>query len=88
MSGAVVALIPVVMATLAPDIKILGTRLGMLSVPMALGLLVGNPIAGAMVGLGRFLGLQLFCGCTVILSALLLAAGRVVKGLSSSTWKL
>ena len=49
----------------------------MMTVPMAAGLLIGNPIAGVLIRNGSFVGLQVFCGATVMAAACFLAAARV-----------
>ena len=70
---------PVVWASLCPSMQVLGTRTGMMTVPMATGLLIGNPIAGALVKGSSYTGLQAFCGATVLASACLLLCARVAK---------
>lgn len=60
----------------------------MMAVPMAAGLLVGNPIAGALVRGDDFVNLQVFCGSTVIASGLVLAVGRVFQGQTAVTFKV
>lgn len=57
-------------------------RLGMQMVPMAFGLLVGNPIAGAILNSGsgnNWVGLASFCGASVLLSVVFVGAARVTK---------
>jgi len=76
-SGSVVSLLPVLWAALAPDMTRIGTRVGMATVFMAVGLLIGNPIGGALVEQGSFVGLQAFCGATILIAAGLLAAVKV-----------
>ncbi|KAK5119243.1 hypothetical protein LTR85_007857 [Meristemomyces frigidus] len=78
-SGAVCALLPVVWASLCPDMKLLGTRTGMMTVPMAAGLLIGNPIAGALVRGRSYVALQAFAGAIVLVSGCLLASARFAK---------
>ena len=52
---------------------------GMMTIPMAAGLLIGNPIAGALVRGQSFLGLQIFCGLTVVCSACFLLAVKLAQ---------
>lgn len=47
-SGAIVSLLPAVVARLNPNMAILGTRMGMCFTFAGTGLLIGNPIAGAL----------------------------------------
>lgn len=81
------ALTAVVWAALSPNLKVLGTRIGMMTVPMAVGLLIGNPIAGALVHGSSFTGLQVFCGITVVLAGLFLLAARLAQLKAGSSWK-
>ncbi|KAI9712950.1 MAG: hypothetical protein M1828_001509 [Chrysothrix sp. TS-e1954] len=78
-SGSYVSLSPSVTAVVSPNLAIYGTRTGMLAAPMGLGLLVGNPIAGAVSNDG-FIGLKAFCGACCIASALALCEARFSKG--------
>ncbi|TKA69549.1 hypothetical protein B0A55_06559 [Friedmanniomyces simplex] len=76
-SGSIASLSPVLWASLCPDVKRLGTRTSMMMLPMAVGLLVGNPIAGALIHNGSFERLQIFCGATVMAATCLLVATRL-----------
>ena len=78
-SGSFVSLTPVVWASLCPNMKVLGTRTGMFTVPMAIGLLIGNPIAGSLVHGTDYTDLQIFCGATVIGAALFISLARLAK---------
>ncbi|KAL9085409.1 MAG: hypothetical protein Q9159_004698 [Coniocarpon cinnabarinum] len=79
-SGAFIALNSAVIVLLCPDLSVLGTRMGMLAIPMSLGLLVGTPIAGSLLHSG-YLSLQLFCGATVVVAILTTVITRVgLKG--------
>lgn len=68
----------VVASVLAPDMRQFGVRLTMQLVPSALGLLIGNPIAGAILS-HEWLGLQGFAASTVSVCTLLTIAARVSK---------
>ncbi|KAF2179128.1 MFS general substrate transporter [Zopfia rhizophila CBS 207.26] len=68
----------VVAAVLCPDMRQFGVRLTMLQVPSAIGLLIGNPVAGAILKRG-WVGLQCFSAATVIVGALLTVAARISK---------
>jgi predicted MFS family arabinose efflux permease len=66
--------------TLSVDKSKIGTRLGMTLATVGVGVLVGNPIAGAIVGGDRnWVGLVCWCGALLIASTVSLVACRVVK---------
>lgn len=74
-SGGVSALVPVIAVELAPSISIAGTRLGMNFVFMGLGILVGNPIAGALLqGRSRFEGAEAFSAAVLLAGSVLIVA--------------
>lgn len=77
-SGAFVALSPPCAITLCPSLAVVGVRIGMLFVPISIGLLIGNPIAGALVKT-NWVSLQCFCGTTLAISSIFLVATRVAK---------
>ncbi|KAJ5157024.1 MFS-type transporter dbaD [Penicillium canariense] len=79
-SGGFVSLPPVVMASMTPDVRDLGTRLGMVFAATSLGVLIGTPIGGAILAdTNRYLGVQLFTACCLIASACLMATLRFVR---------
>ncbi|OJJ05086.1 hypothetical protein ASPVEDRAFT_55096 [Aspergillus versicolor CBS 583.65] len=53
---------------LCPDIKMLGTRMGMMWGISSIGSLIGTPIAGSLVNLSEayFLRAQIFAGCLML----------------------
>ena len=72
-SGGVVSLAPVVLAGITVDLGCLGTRLGAVAVLKGLGSLIGAPAAGAILGAtGKYLGIQLFAACSILLTAFFL----------------
>ena len=77
-SGTLVSIPPTVAVTLSPPLTVIGVRMGMLFVPVAAGLLVGNPIAGALLRNG-WIDLQVFCGAVVAFSGICVAAARCAK---------
>lgn len=81
-SGPLVSLPPAVIATLSPHPGVIGLRLGMVFVPIAFGLLIGSPIAGAILKSGNgdnWKALEAFCGSCILLSVILVGAARVAK---------
>lgn len=66
----------VVTTALTPDMRQFGTRFVMQSVIVGIGTLVGNPVAGAIVG-DSWLGLQLFAAFSVAVAILLTIATRI-----------
>ncbi|EUC27776.1 hypothetical protein COCCADRAFT_110819 [Bipolaris zeicola 26-R-13] len=71
-SGGYVSVFPACVAQISPMAEI-GTRLGVASLCNAFGALTGSPLGGALIsnkagGGNNFLGLQLFCGCTMLSS--------------------
>ncbi|KAF5870717.1 putative mfs monocarboxylate transporter protein [Botrytis fragariae] len=81
-SDLLVSLPPAVVVTLSPHPGVIGLRLGMLFVPIAFGLLIGNPIAGAILKSGHgnnWKALEAFCGSSILLSVGFLGAARVTK---------
>jgi MFS family permease len=79
-TGSFVSRPPTTIVTLSPRLEIVGTRMGMVFSVCGLGLLIGSPVAGAILGSGDdFLGLQLFCACAIVVSAATLYPARVAK---------
>lgn len=76
-SGGFISLGPALVAQIS-DIRQIGTRIGAAFAIQSFGALTGSPIAGAIVDAqgGDYLGLQLFCGCTMIASVCVLCVGR------------
>jgi hypothetical protein len=76
-SGGYVSLPAVVVITITKDMRYLGTRMGMCFAITSIALLVGIPIGGAFLySSGSYLGVQIFCGSCLFLSAGWLAALR------------
>lgn len=82
-SGAFVSLQAATVVSLSPSLRVFGTRMGMTSFSCGLGILVGNPVAGAIMGGGCWLGMMLFCAC-----ALALGTGFAVVARFARTWDL
>ena len=68
-------------ASLTADVSRVGTRLGMNFAIAAFGLLIGTPVAGALVDLetGDFVRAQVFNGAIVLGAALFMSWARVAQ---------
>ncbi|OTB00546.1 hypothetical protein M426DRAFT_324213 [Hypoxylon sp. CI-4A] len=78
-SGGIVALPAVVLTSFTTDLSRLGTRLGMSSMLNGVASLIGTPIAGAILGAtGNYVGIQLFAGFLLMVTAAFIAALRFV----------
>lgn len=76
-SGAFVSLQPSTVVSITDDLSTVGGRLGMNTFCAALGLLVGTPIAGVILEGGHgWLGLQVFCGATLLVGGALVILTR------------
>ncbi|EMC98162.1 hypothetical protein BAUCODRAFT_137947 [Baudoinia panamericana UAMH 10762] len=74
-SGAFVSLQPSTVVSITDDMSVVGGRLGMNTFCAALGILIGNPVAGVIVAQG-WIGLQSFCGGTLLAGAVLVGLTR------------
>lgn len=79
-SGGFIGIGPTLIAQIS-DIRHIGVRTGTSFAVQSFGALAGSPIAGAIVAAqnGSFLGLQLFCGCSMLVSVALFVAARWVQ---------
>lgn len=79
-SGGFIGLGPTLVAQIS-DIRFIGTRVGTAFAVQSFGSLTGSPLAGAIVSEqnGKFIGLQLFCGFTMLVSAIFLFSARYVQ---------
>ena len=89
-SGAIVSLPPTIVAKISPDMSLVGTRMGMSFTFAGLGLLIGNPIAGAILNIpeGKFKGAQAFAAATLLGGALAFAALRALFAKRKHGWKV
>ena len=78
-SGTFVSLGPPIVFSLTTDPNTVGTRLGMLTGMCGIGLLVGNPIAGAILDRGSWVGLQVWAGCVILAAAVLILWARLSR---------
>ena len=77
-SGSFVSLPPTIAFTLSPSLSVVGVRSGTLFIPIAFGLLVGNPIAGAVLRRG-WASLEAFCGASILVSGGFVIGARIAK---------
>lgn len=84
-SGGFISLSATLIAQIS-DISQIGTKVGTAFAVMSLGALVGSPVGGALVAAddGNYLGLQLFCGlsllaatCTFVVVRFLLVGSKL-----------
>jgi MFS family permease len=76
-SGCILSIIPAMIAQIS-DIRQLGVRTGALYVLSSVGVLVGSPIAGAIVNdqHGQFSGLKIFCGVVLLVGTFFAVLSR------------
>ncbi|KAJ4163990.1 hypothetical protein LMH87_005683 [Akanthomyces muscarius] len=79
-SGGFVSLAPTLIAQVS-DIRFIGTRVGTAFAVMAFGALTGSPIGGAIVSRqhGDYVGLQLFCGVSMVIGFAFFIAARYAQ---------
>ncbi|KAI0154706.1 monocarboxylate permease-like protein [Xylariaceae sp. FL1272] len=79
-SGGYISLIPAVMAQIS-DLREIGTRSGVSLLVGSLGALTGAPIGGAILSAqgGKYTGLQLFTGISILVGSVLLILARFVQ---------
>lgn len=80
-SGAFVSLPPAVVASITEDMSHFGTRMGMLFFLCSIGVLVGTPIAGALITAdgGSYVHAQIYSGILLLASCAFGAAARFIK---------
>ncbi|KAK5995713.1 Altered inheritance of mitochondria protein 24 [Cladobotryum mycophilum] len=76
-SGGFISLYAALIAQIS-NINQIGTRIGTGFAIMSFGALTGSPIGGAIVSAqhGQYLGLQLFCGCTLMIACIFFVVAR------------
>ncbi|KAI0474940.1 MFS general substrate transporter [Xylariaceae sp. FL0804] len=79
--GGLQGLFPAALSSLTTDLRRRGTRMGMAFTIVSFAVLTGNPIAGALVTAcgGRYLGAQLFTGCSLLVGTCFIAAARTAR---------
>jgi predicted MFS family arabinose efflux permease len=78
-TGGLVSLPPTVLVSLSPSMAVVGSRMGTCFAFNGISLLVGTPIAGALVKPGDFKGAIAFCGSVDIFGCIFLILARIVK---------
>ena len=88
--GAIVSLPLTIIARFSPNVAVRGTRIGMASISCAVGMLIGNPIAGALLDLERgvFWKAELFSAVMVTMGAGCFIWLRLVQWLKGDEWKM
>ena len=77
-SGAFISTPAVVLAAITTDMSRFGTRMGMAAVINGVASLIGSPVCGAILkSTDSYLGVQLFCGFSIAIMAVLLVGMRV-----------
>ncbi|KAK2043425.1 major facilitator superfamily transporter [Colletotrichum somersetense] len=79
-SGGFISLVPACVAQIS-DIRQIGVRTGTAFAIQSFGALTGSPIAGAIVAAqgGSYLGLQLFCGFTMLAAVFVFFCARTAQ---------
>ena len=80
--GGVLSLPPAAIVSLSSDLSMVGTRIGTSCAFASLGVLIGTPIGGVILGKEAepdFLGLQIFGGVVLITSAAFGMSARITK---------
>ncbi|KAF4428238.1 monocarboxylate transporter 2 [Fusarium acutatum] len=84
-SGCTLSIVPAMVASFS-DVRSIGTRNGALYGVAAIGVLIGSPVAGAIVSAedGNFSGLIIFCGVTILAGAVFAIMSR--QALTGGQW--
>lgn len=83
-SGGYVSIFPACVAQISSLAEI-GTRIGLAALVNGFGALTGSPLGGALIlkdpndETTKYLGLQLFCGCTMVASVVAYGAARYMQ---------
>lgn len=79
-SGGFVGLMPVSLVALTPDLRTLGTRTGQAFFIGSFGVLMGSPVAGAILSkTGSWIAVKCFSATTVVMAMVFLVAARTSK---------
>lgn len=79
--GGIQSLFPAALSSLTTNLKMAGTRIGMVFTIVSFAVLTGPPIAGELIqrNKGEYLYAQIFAGITVSIGGCFLAAARLAK---------
>lgn len=79
-------MLPPSLGSLTSDLSKMGVRIGMVFSILGFAILIGNPLAGALISVdgGKYLYAQMYAGSALVLGVVFLAAARVVV----TGWKL
>jgi MFS family permease len=77
--GTFVSITGPALATLSPDLGLVGTHMGMSFALSALGVLIGNPVAGVLLDKHGWIGPAMFCGVSNVLAACFILMARIGK---------
>ena len=78
--GAFVSLLVTAIVTLSPNLRVVGTRLGMCFGVTSLGILIGTPVLGALLdSTGSWTGTQVFSGITVLVAVVGMTVARLAR---------
>jgi predicted MFS family arabinose efflux permease len=78
-SGTFVSITGPALVTLSPNLALVGTHMGMSFAFGGLGLLIGNPVAGALLDKYGWIAPAMFCGTANVLAAGFILAARLNK---------
>lgn len=79
-SGGFVSIPPAVLASITPDMRDFGTRVGMSFVFCAVSVLVGTPVGGAIINeTGDYFGVKILVGTCLVTSSFFMALSRYMK---------
>lgn len=78
-SGTLVSIIAPAVVVISPDLSMVGTHMGMSFGFTALGLLIGNPVAGVLLDQYGYIGPAMWCGTCGVLASIFILAARLKK---------
>ncbi|KAH6614359.1 major facilitator superfamily domain-containing protein [Chaetomium sp. MPI-SDFR-AT-0129] len=78
-SGSFVSLPAPTVVTLSPSLNVLGARMGMSFSLAGIGILIGNPIGGAILNSSGWVGVQCWAGATIAAAAAASLVARFAK---------
>ncbi|SCO91259.1 related to monocarboxylate transporter [Fusarium oxysporum] len=78
-SGAFVSLIPPILTLLSPKLGVIGTRMGMCFTIVAVGLLLGTPIAGAILSSHGFNAVWIYGGVFTLVGSACIIGARMFQ---------